>query len=85
MNIHSRSPEEEAARRARIERLAHQIWESEGRPEGQAERHWRMAERLIQAEEIQAEEEKAAAAAPPPADKRPARKRARGGGGRPPR
>lgn len=31
-----------------IEQLAHQIWESEGRPEGQQTRHWRMAEELAQ-------------------------------------
>ena len=29
-----------------IRRLAHQIWESEGRPEGQAARHWAMAKEL---------------------------------------
>ncbi|RPE74797.1 DUF2934 domain-containing protein [Vulcaniibacterium tengchongense] len=51
MNRPTRSPEEEAARRARIERLAHEIWESEGRPEGQSLRHWSMAERLVEAEE----------------------------------
>jgi hypothetical protein len=54
MTSTSRSPEEEAARRSRIERLAHQIWESEGRPEGQAERHWSMAERLVEVEEEEA-------------------------------
>jgi len=26
-----------------IRKLAHQIWESEGRPHGQHERHWQMA------------------------------------------
>ena len=31
----------------RIRELAHSIWEQEGRPEGQAERHWRMAEAAI--------------------------------------
>lgn len=30
-----------------IRTLAHQLWESEGKPEGQAERHWRLAARLI--------------------------------------
>lgn len=38
---------------ARIRELAHQIWESEGRPEGQAERHWRMARSLAEAEQAQ--------------------------------
>jgi hypothetical protein len=30
----------------RIRELAYQIWESEGRPEGEAARHWAMAEKL---------------------------------------
>ena len=30
-----------------IRTLAHQLWESEGKPEGQAERHWWLAARLI--------------------------------------
>jgi hypothetical protein len=37
-------------REERIRRMAHRIWESEGRPQGQAERHWRMAERLVDAD-----------------------------------
>lgn len=44
----SYSPEQ---RRKRIAELAHIIWESEGRPDGQAERHWSMAEKLVAAEE----------------------------------
>ena len=72
MTSTSRSPEEEAARRSRIERLAHQIWESEGRPEGQAARHWNMAERLVEVEE----EEAGTASASPAAKKRAPRKRA---------
>lgn len=36
-------------RQRRITRLAHQVWESEGQPEGQALRHWRIAERLYEA------------------------------------
>lgn len=43
--------DEAERRRQRIERLARKIWESEGRPDGQALRHWAMAERLIEAEE----------------------------------
>ncbi len=35
----------------RIRQMAHRIWESEGRPHGQDERHWRMAERLVEASE----------------------------------
>ncbi|MGP0175135.1 DUF2934 domain-containing protein [Pseudomonas sp. NCHU5208] len=34
----------------RIREFAFQIWESEGRPEGQHERHWRMACKLAEAE-----------------------------------
>jgi hypothetical protein len=37
-------------REHRIRELAHAIWEQEGRPEGQAERHWRMAEEAVKAE-----------------------------------
>lgn len=35
----------------RIRELAHQIWESEGRPDGNAERHWQMASQLVQSEQ----------------------------------
>ena len=38
-------------REARIRDMAHRIWESEGRPHGQEDRHWKMAERLIVASE----------------------------------
>lgn len=41
---------DEATRTARIQQLAHEIWEAEGRPDGQATRHWAMAERLVAAE-----------------------------------
>ncbi|QRY77866.1 DUF2934 domain-containing protein [Pseudomonas sp. PDNC002] len=34
----------------RIRELAYQIWEAEGRPEGQHERHWRMARSLAESE-----------------------------------
>ncbi|WP_295521044.1 DUF2934 domain-containing protein [uncultured Stenotrophomonas sp.] len=37
-------------RRRRTEMLAHQIWEAEGRPDDQEQRHWHMAERLVEAE-----------------------------------
>lgn len=43
-------PMQELERRERIEELARQIWEAEGRPDGQGVRHWLMAERLLQAE-----------------------------------
>ena len=48
---------------ARVEQLAREIWEAEGRPDGQAERHWGMAERLADAE--------IAAASQPPAPQEP--------------
>lgn len=35
----------------RIRELAYQIWESEGRPAGQDERHWQMACKLLQSEQ----------------------------------
>ncbi len=43
-------PMEEQERRERIEELARQIWEAEGRPDDQGMRHWLMAERLLEAE-----------------------------------
>jgi hypothetical protein len=41
---------EEHERCERIAELARQIWEAEGRPDGQSTRHWLMAERLLEAE-----------------------------------
>ncbi|MBL4609190.1 DUF2934 domain-containing protein [Halopseudomonas sp.] len=35
----------------RIRELAYQIWESEGRPEGQTEKHWEMARKLMESQE----------------------------------
>lgn len=34
----------------RTRELAYQIWESEGRPEGQTEKHWEMARKLVESE-----------------------------------
>ncbi|MBA1200634.1 DUF2934 domain-containing protein [Pseudomonas capeferrum] len=34
----------------RIREFAYQIWESEGKPEGEEERHWDMARKLAEAE-----------------------------------
>ena len=36
---------------ARVRERAHAIWEREGRPEGDHERHWGMAEEELRAEE----------------------------------
>ncbi|MET0289215.1 MAG: DUF2934 domain-containing protein [Pseudoxanthomonas sp.] len=41
---------DQAQRQQRIEQLAREIWEAEGRPDGHAERHWAMAVRLVDAE-----------------------------------
>ena len=39
------------ANEERVRNLAYKIWESEGRPEGQQQRHWDMALRIVTAEE----------------------------------
>jgi hypothetical protein len=39
--------------RARVEALAHQLWESAGRPAGRAEEDWYKAERLIRGRQCQ--------------------------------
>jgi hypothetical protein len=36
----------------RVRDFAYQIWESEGQPEGQEERHWEMARKLAEAEAL---------------------------------
>ncbi|WP_047300949.1 DUF2934 domain-containing protein [Pseudomonas fluorescens] len=36
----------------RIREFAYQIWESEGQPQGQEERHWEMARKLAEAEAL---------------------------------
>ena len=38
-------------REKRTRELARAIWEQEGRPEGQAERHWQVAEKAVEAME----------------------------------
>jgi hypothetical protein len=38
-------------REERIRRKAHQIWEEQGRPAGQAEAHWDMASELVAIED----------------------------------
>jgi DNA-binding response OmpR family regulator len=40
-----------AVREQRVQERAHAIWEREGRPEGEAERHWAVAEAELRAEE----------------------------------
>lgn len=34
----------------RIREFAYQIWQAEGQPDGQAERHWQMARKLAESE-----------------------------------
>ncbi|MCO7522368.1 MULTISPECIES: DUF2934 domain-containing protein [unclassified Pseudomonas] len=36
----------------RVREFAYQIWESEGKPAGQEERHWDMARKLAEAEAL---------------------------------
>lgn len=68
-----------SSREERIRELAHRIWETEGRPEGQALRHWNMAERLVEAE-LQVEQARTAPApAATPAPRRRRRKPAADG------
>lgn len=62
----------------RIREFAYQIWESEGRPDGQHDRHWEMARKLAQAEALaptkpapKAARPKATAKPKPPAEKKP--------------
>lgn len=52
----------------RIREFAYQIWESEGKPEGQESRHWDMARKLAEAEALAppAKSAKAPAAAKKP-------------------
>ena len=69
----------------RIREFAYQIWESEGKPDGQDARHWEMAHKLAQAEALapqkaavsKAKPKAAAAASGKPATKEPAGKKPR--------
>jgi len=61
----------------RIRELAHQIWESEGKPHGEDARHWEMARKLAEAEALTPSKPKAptkpkAAPKPKPAPAKPA-------------
>jgi hypothetical protein len=49
----------------RIREFAYQIWESEGRPEGEKERHWKMARKLAEAEALAPDKSTARKAAKP--------------------
>jgi hypothetical protein len=58
----------------RIREFAYQIWESEGKPEGQEERHWQMARKLAEAEALAPKKSPKAAGSKTPASKAPASK-----------
>ncbi|MED5500437.1 MAG: DUF2934 domain-containing protein [Pseudomonadota bacterium] len=45
------------SREQRVRMLAYRIWESEGRPDDQDDRHWEMAERIVEAENAREEEQ----------------------------
>ncbi|KAA0984202.1 DUF2934 domain-containing protein [Pseudomonas sp. ANT_J12] len=51
----------------RVREFAYQIWESEGKPEGQEERHWEMARKLAEAEALAPKKSSKAAAGKTPA------------------
>ena len=57
----------------RIRELAHQIWESEGRPDGQDTRHWEMACKLMEGEQ---QGDLQPSSAPEPPARKPRRKAA---------
>jgi hypothetical protein len=48
-----------------IARVAHAIWESEGRPDGRDHEHWMQAKQLVEAGEAEAEYPEAATGSPP--------------------
>lgn len=49
----------------RIREIAFSLWEQEGYPDGQAERHWRMAEAMIEQEDAERRDQEGE----PPGDK----------------
>lgn len=53
----------------RIREFAYQIWESEGKPEGQEARHWEMARKLADAEALAPKQPAKAAASKTPVSK----------------
>ncbi|QCG67289.1 DUF2934 domain-containing protein [Pseudomonas veronii] len=62
----------------RVREFAYQIWESEGKPQGQDARHWEMARKLAEAEALTPSKPKPAAkpkTAPKPAAKPSRRQR----------
>jgi hypothetical protein len=58
------SGQEEQDRDARIRRRAHELWEAEGRPEGQTDRHWSRAAEDLDREDAAIQREGIAAEKP---------------------
>lgn len=49
----------------RIREVAYSLWQQEGYPDGEAERHWRMAKAMIEKEDAERREQEGE----PPGDK----------------
>ncbi|KAA0980088.1 DUF2934 domain-containing protein [Pseudomonas sp. ANT_H12B] len=62
----------------RIREFAYQIWESEGKPEGQEARHWEMARKLAEAEALSPSKSAKAAGSKTSSTKAPASKSTNG-------
>lgn len=58
----------------RVREFAYQIWESEGKPEGQDARHWEMARKLAEAEALAPSKSPKAAGSKTAGSKAPAKK-----------
>jgi hypothetical protein len=50
---HDENENEREQEEARVREFAHRIWQEEGFPEGQAERHWEMARQAVEAEKAE--------------------------------
>lgn len=64
-------------REDRIRHRAHEIWESEGRPDGRDTEHWQQAALEMEDEERGKQEQAETTGAGPEADLRPVKSRAR--------
>ncbi|MHC8286444.1 DUF2934 domain-containing protein [Pseudomonas sp. XS1P51] len=67
----------------RVREFAYQIWESEGKPEGQEARHWEMARKLAEAEALAPSKSPKAAGSKTAGTKAPASKAPNGKAGEP--
>lgn len=57
--------EDQRDKESRIREAAYFIWESEGRPEGEAERHWTAAEQQVDSGSDEQEPGESASPSPP--------------------